>query len=136
MHACPTKAISKAENGIVTIDADTCIGCKYCAWTCPYSALQFDEKSGVMTKCDMCHDYVSEGKRPSCVDACPTRALDFGDYDELTAKYGSAEHLHPLPDRKITQPSILIQPHKDALKEQNASAEISNLEEIEHDADQ
>jgi len=135
MHACPTKAIAKEENGIVTIDPDKCIGCKYCAWTCPYSALQFDEASGLMTKCDMCHDYVAEGKRPSCVDACPTRALDFGEYDELVAKYGETEHLHPLPDQKVTRPSMLIRPHKDALKELNNTAKISNLEEIKDESD-
>jgi len=132
LRSCPTKAISKAENGIVIINQDKCMGCKYCSWSCPYSALQFDIKKGVMTKCDLCEDYVREGKNPSCVDACPTRALDFGEYDDLAQRYGEGSHLHPLPDQEITRPSILIHPHKDAFKEVNKTAEISNLEEIKN----
>jgi anaerobic dimethyl sulfoxide reductase subunit B (iron-sulfur subunit) len=133
MDACPAKAIKKAENGIVTIDRELCMGCKYCSWTCPYSALQYDEKRGVMTKCDMCFDYVSVGNNPACVDACPARALAFGAYDELVEQYGESAHIHPLPDQQITRPSQLIAPHKDAMKEQNESAIITNMEEIKHE---
>lgn len=130
LEACPAGAISKSENGIVRIDAEKCMGCKYCSWTCPYSALQYDAERGVMSKCDLCEDFVREGKNPSCVDACPTRALDFGEYDLLRHKYGEGTHIHPLPDPEITGPSILIHPHRDALKEANRTAKISNQEEI------
>jgi anaerobic dimethyl sulfoxide reductase subunit B (iron-sulfur subunit) len=133
LEACPAKAIEKAENGIVTIDPEKCMGCKYCAWTCPYSALQYDEERGVMTKCDMCLDYVSQGKNPACVDACPARAFEFGEYGELVEKHGESAHIHPLPDQRITLPSKLITPHKNAMKEQNESAIISNMEEIRHE---
>lgn len=133
MEVCPAKAISKDENGIVTIDENKCLGCKYCSWSCPYSALQYDEKKGVMTKCNMCEDYVLQGKNPSCVDSCPTRALDFGEYDILAQKYGEITHIHPLPDQSITKPSIIIKPHKDALKEENKNAKISNMEEIKNE---
>jgi anaerobic dimethyl sulfoxide reductase subunit B (iron-sulfur subunit) len=54
----PTTAMSKDENGVVTIDADKCVGCRYCEWVCPYSAPQFDEAAGIMTKCNMCQDPV------------------------------------------------------------------------------
>jgi anaerobic dimethyl sulfoxide reductase subunit B (iron-sulfur subunit) len=133
LDACPAKAIEKGDNGIVQIDQEKCMGCKYCAWTCPYSALQYDEEKGVMTKCDMCFDYVSTGKDPSCVDACPARALAFGEFSELVEKYGESAHIHPLPDQRITNPSKLITPHKNAMKEQNDSAIISNMEEIKHE---
>jgi anaerobic dimethyl sulfoxide reductase subunit B (iron-sulfur subunit) len=76
----------------VQIDQEKCMGCKYCSWTCPYSALQYDEERGVMTKCDMCFDYVSMNKNPACVDACPARALEFGDFEELVKKYGETAH--------------------------------------------
>ena len=132
LNSCPAKAITKAENGVVKIDQEKCMGCKYCSWTCPYSALQYDSINGVMTKCDMCEEYIMEGRKPSCVDACPTRALDFGEYDELVQKYGEVSHLHPLPDQDITRPSILINPHKNALKEENKTAEISNREEVKN----
>ena len=132
LKSCPAKAMTKAENGIVKIDQEKCMGCKYCSWTCPYSALQYDTINGVMTKCDMCEEYIMEGRKPSCVDACPTRALDFGEYNELVQKYGEVSHLHPLPDQNITRPSILINPHKNALKEENKTAEISNREEVKN----
>jgi len=130
MKACPASAITKSESGIVKIDPDTCIGCKYCSWTCPYSALQYNEESGVMSKCDLCEDYVRAGKNPSCVDACPARAMDFGEYDTLVQSYGETAHIYPLPDQELTKPSIVIHPHKHARKEVNRTAVISNMEEV------
>ena len=130
MDACPAKAISKGKDGIVRVDPNRCMGCRYCSWVCPYSALQYDAQQGVMGKCDLCADYVSRGRNPSCVDACPTRAMDFGEYDELVSRYGETSHIHPLPDQKITGPSFLVHPHRSALQEGNQKAEISNMEEI------
>ena len=129
---CPTNAIVKREDGIVLIDAEKCIGCKYCAWVCPYGAPQFDVSMGVMTKCDLCVDYVDEGKNPSCVDSCPMRALDFGDHEVLKEKYGEEAHIYPLPKPDITNPSILIKPHKSAKRAAKENPEVSNMEEIKH----
>ena len=57
---CPTGASYKrAEDGIVLVDYDKCIGCKYCSWACPYGAREFDEKRKVMTKCTLCVDRVT-----------------------------------------------------------------------------
>jgi len=124
---CPTRAIRKREDGIVLIDQDSCIGCNYCAWACPYGAPQFNPDKGVMGKCDLCADYVDQGKNPSCVDACPMRALDFGEYDELLQRYGDSGHMYPLPDPSITQPSILVRPHQSA---GGTGATVSNVEEV------
>ncbi|MEE4292788.1 MAG: DMSO/selenate family reductase complex B subunit [Xanthomonadales bacterium] len=124
---CPTKAIYKRADGIVLIDRDACIGCKYCAWACPYGAPQFNPHSGVMGKCDLCADYVDEGRNPGCVDACPMRALDFGDYDELVEKHGESGHVYPLPDPSITGPSIVIRAHANAGGDE---ARVSNIEEV------
>lgn len=83
---CPTGASYKrAEDGIVLVDPDTCIGCKLCAWACPYGAREFDEDAGVMTKCTLCVDRIynenlpPERRVPACVAACPTGARSFGD---------------------------------------------------------
>jgi anaerobic dimethyl sulfoxide reductase subunit B (iron-sulfur subunit) len=124
---CPTQALWKREDGIVQIDENLCIGCKYCAWVCPYGAPQYNPEKGVMGKCDLCADYIDEGKNPSCVDACPMRALDFGDYDELLARHGGSDHIYPLPDNSITEPSLCIKAHKQA---DNANPGISNTEEV------
>jgi len=124
---CPTNALWKREDGIVQIDQTVCIGCKYCSWVCPYGAPQFNPQKGVMGKCDLCADYIDQGKNPSCVDACPMRALDFGDYQELLAKYGTSDHIYPLPDNSITGPSICIKAHPNANK---PNPKVTNIEEV------
>ena len=109
MEVCPTGATQKLDNGIVIVEKEKCMGCKYCVMACPYGArysveewesyfpeglplspyeeftkAAFEEKSGVgvATKCDFCLDRISEGKMPSCVDACPANARIFGDLDD------------------------------------------------------
>ena len=86
MPVCPTGASYKrAEDGIVLVDYDKCIGCKYCAWACPYGAREIDEARQVMTKCTLCVDRIydeqlpPEDRKPACVKACPTGARLFGD---------------------------------------------------------
>src|SRR5688500_13341883 len=83
---CPTGASYKrAEDGIVLVDEDKCIGCKLCSWACPYGAREYSEVEGVMKKCTLCVDriyneHLDESERqPACVQACPTRARHFGD---------------------------------------------------------
>ena len=83
---CPTGASYKrAEDGIVLVDPDTCIGCKLCSWACPYGAREYDYDHGVMKKCTLCIDRIynenlePEDREPACVRACPTGARYFGD---------------------------------------------------------
>lgn len=83
---CPTGASYKRkEDGIVLVDYDKCIGCKYCSWACPYGARELDEERQVMTKCTLCVDRIYDermapaDRKPACVKACPTGARLFGD---------------------------------------------------------
>ena len=71
---CPTGASYKrAEDGIVLVDYDKCIGCKYCSWACPYGAREIDEKQKVMKKCTLCVDRIYDrtlperDRKPACV---------------------------------------------------------------------
>lgn len=128
---CPTGALTKRdEDGIVSIDSSRCIGCRYCEWACPYGAPQFNAETGVMSKCDFCKDYLAEGKPPACVASCQMRVLQYGDIEELRAKYGSAGNIYPFPDPSITQPNTTFTPHKDSVNSDNRSAEILNPEEV------
>lgn len=130
VEICPAQAISKREDGIVLIDADKCIGCRYCEWMCPYGAPQFNEETGTMNKCDFCVDQLDQGGQPFCTSACVMRALEFGDIEELRAKYGDQASIEPLPSQTITQPALVITPHKNAQASGQGTGRLLELEEL------
>lgn len=99
--ACPTGASYRREDGIVLIDWDKCIGCRYCMAVCPYGARSYIEQAestkeyhnpdlaayykastppkGKVDKCTFCAHLVDKGQLPACVRACPAEARVFGD---------------------------------------------------------
>lgn len=100
VDVCPVGATWQEEDGIVVIDYDWCIGCRYCMAACPYDGRRFNwkepevpeeevnlvqhylgnrmRKKGVMEKCTFCIQRSRNGKNPACVEACPTGARVFG----------------------------------------------------------
>ena len=73
---CPVEAYVKdPRTGVVVHDADTCIGCQYCTWNCSYGVPQYNPARGVVGKCDMCHNRLSDNMAPACVAACPEGAI-------------------------------------------------------------
>lgn len=107
---CPTGAMFVSEDGLVLHDDDACIGCKTCVNSCPYGAPQCIEEENLVIKCDTCLALRELGKNPVCVDSCPTRALDFGDIDDLKSKYGNdlVSELSCMPAADITSPNLLM----------------------------
>ncbi|MEW5942404.1 MAG: 4Fe-4S dicluster domain-containing protein [Pseudomonadota bacterium] len=94
---CPTGASYKrAEDGIVLVDQDKCMGCNYCAWACPYGARELDRASGTMKKCTLCVDRIydpalaPEDRQPACVLTCPAHARIFGDFDDPNSAVSNA----------------------------------------------
>ena len=84
IDACPRAAIySDSETGVVLVDRERCIGCKFCLWVCPYGATHFDE-SGKMVKCDMCIDRLRDGKPTACEAVCVARAISVGSPEEIS----------------------------------------------------
>lgn len=116
--ACPTGACQKAEDGTVYRDAEQCVGCGACATACPYGHPMVDEANMVAVRCDSCHAFRDHGMNPVCVDACQYRALDFGDLDELAAKYGEGlvSELPCMPDGG-TGANVLVNPKAAALSD-------------------
>lgn len=114
--ACPVKAISKRdEDGIVVVDSDTCAGnieCDVkCLKACPYDAPQFGPEEGSkMRKCDFCLDRWTDDKMPICIESCPVRALDAGNFDELKEKYGSILETEGFKYSKRTDPAVVFKP--------------------------
>ncbi len=103
LPVCPTGATQQRADGVVTIDRELCIGCRYCMQACPYEARYFSDGGGsyfpgfttpyeaagagehapgVVEKCDFCTDRVRDGREPACVANCMTKARIFGDLDD------------------------------------------------------
>lgn len=114
LKGCPTGAYTKhAEYGAVLQDPDTCFGCGYCTWVCPYNAPQLDPVEGQVSKCNMCVDRLEVGLKPACVSACLGNALNFGVVENTPENREQAKVQIPgFPDPEITHPNIRFQQTK------------------------
>ncbi len=103
VQVCPTGASYRRSDGIVMVNYDECVGCRYCEGACPYGARTFLEsirpyykpgftpyeqlmyarhQAGVEEKCNLCADRIAQGKQPACVATCAAKARIFGDLDD------------------------------------------------------
>jgi molybdopterin-containing oxidoreductase family iron-sulfur binding subunit len=134
VKVCPTGASHRREDGIVIIDYDKCIGCKYCIEACPYGARYFNgdpsgyfgteltemekvgyarHKQGVVEKCTFCIDLVTKGKEPACVRTCIGGARYFGDLGDPDSKVSQlikSRHGSQLLKELGTDPSVYYLP--------------------------
>jgi tetrathionate reductase subunit B len=94
---CPTGATYKREeDGIVVVDEDLCIGCKYCIQACPYDARFINPMTGTADKCDFCLHRVEKGLAPSCVNTCQGEARVFGDMNDPESDVAKLIAMNPV----------------------------------------
>nr|WP_081299510.1 DMSO/selenate family reductase complex B subunit [Gilliamella apicola] len=131
VQGCPTGAMHKRQqDGLVVVNQDVCIGCRYCEMRCPYGAPQFNQQKRVMSKCDGCYERVAEGLKPVCVESCPQRALDFDEIGKLRERHGDERNIAPLPNVELTKPNIVIKPHALARSSGDIQGKVLNPEEV------
>lgn len=99
VRVCPTQATWKRQDGIVMMDWHRCIGCRYCVAACPYGSRSFNWRDprpfikeinqdfptrtrGVVEKCTFCNERLAKGLPLACVEACPEKAMAFGDLED------------------------------------------------------
>lgn len=86
VSGCPTTALVKQSNGVVTWDIDACVGCRYCQMDCPFNIpkYEFDASYGRIIKCEMCaNNGVLELGYTACSKACPAGAINYGTQEDL-----------------------------------------------------
>jgi anaerobic dimethyl sulfoxide reductase subunit B (iron-sulfur subunit) len=116
VYVCPVNAITKREkDGIVIVNKAACLGGKRCGFACrnacPYDAPQFDvEEYAQMQKCNFCVERLNENKKPICVEACITKALDAGPFEELRRKYDQIREAEGFAYSPSLKPSVLFRP--------------------------
>ena len=91
VEACPTEgATYKREDGIVVVDKEKCIGCKYCMMACPYGVRSWNAAESVVEKCTLRAHLSKNGELPMCVRTCSAGARFYGDIDDPSSDASKA----------------------------------------------
>jgi Fe-S-cluster-containing dehydrogenase component len=109
VQVCPVAATYKTGDGIVLVDRDKCIGCRYCIQACPYGARYLDPHEHVADKCTWCYHRITRGLMPACVEVCPVGARRFGDLrdpESDVSKYIEELRLYVLKEDLGTRPRV------------------------------
>lgn len=115
MQACPVNAYEKDPiTGIVKHLDDQCFGCQYCTLACPYDVPKYHSQKGIVRKCDMCSQRLTDGEAPACVQACPHQAIsiDIVNKEQVLANSEINTFLPAAPDPQHTYPTTTYKSRK------------------------
>jgi Fe-S-cluster-containing dehydrogenase component len=110
VQVCPVGATFKTKDGVILVDRDYCIGCRYCIQACPYGARYLDPRTRTADKCTFCYHRLQKGLLPACVEVCPTQSRVFGELKSLTSPLRRLMRMQPLQALKPylnTAPKVL-----------------------------
>jgi tetrathionate reductase subunit B len=109
VQVCPVGATFKTEDGVILVDENRCIGCRYCIQACPYGARYLHPEKEVADKCTFCYHRITKGMLPACVEVCPTQARIFGDVKSGASplnRFKRMNKLHVLKPSLNTEPKV------------------------------
>jgi Fe-S-cluster-containing dehydrogenase component len=109
VQVCPVGATFATKDGVVLIDQERCIGCRYCIQACPYGARFFNHTTNTADKCSFCYHRVVKGLLPACVEVCPTQARVFGDLKSKASRlvrFQRMNKIHVLKPALNTEPKV------------------------------
>ncbi len=109
VQVCPVGATFLSEDGVVLVDKEYCIGCRYCIQACPYGARYLDPRTRTADKCTFCYHRITKGLLPACVEVCPTGARVFGDLklrSSPLARFTRFQKIHTLKSHLNTKPKV------------------------------
>jgi Fe-S-cluster-containing dehydrogenase component len=107
VQVCPVGATFKADDGVILVDSDYCIGCRYCIQACPYGARYLDPRTKTADKCTFCYHRITKGLLPACVEVCPTQARIFG---ELKVMASPLRRLMRMSHLQVLKPALNTEP--------------------------
>ncbi len=79
VQVCPVGATFVTPDGVVLVDKDWCVGCRYCIQACPYGSRYLDPRTHTADKCTLCYHRITKGLTTACVEVCPTGARQLAD---------------------------------------------------------
>jgi Fe-S-cluster-containing dehydrogenase component len=107
VQVCPVGATFSTADGVVLVDDQRCIGCRYCIQACPYGARFFNHRTNTADKCTFCYHRVVKGLLPACVEVCPTQARIFGD---LSSKASRLVRFQRMNNLNVLKPALNTEP--------------------------
>ena len=109
VQVCPVGATFSTKDGVVLVDANRCIGCRYCIQACPYGARYLHPATKTADKCTFCYHRVVQDLLPACVEVCPTQARIFGDLKSKASRlvrFTRMNKIHVLKPSLNTEPKV------------------------------